>query len=171
MLTQRRHSQFYTSSVVGGHHGKTDLMLCHHSLDHQHITLFVLEIRGDKMQTIYPSVTITPVYSAKGQRAPPPLPPPVTVQLEPVDLTTKPPRDGHHEIATARAIWQLKTLSSHSPTGNNVGLEERTKLDRVSEWSKSKKVHRCGHPGCDKVKLCFFLVLKVCLVCYHRKSF
>ena len=35
------------------------------------------------------------------------------------------------------------------------GVEDmaREKEEKTSEWSKSKKIHRCSHAGCEKVRL------------------
>ena len=36
-----------------------------------------------------------------------------------------------------------------------IGEQEKDKqrIERHQEWSKNKKLHKCCHPGCDKVEI------------------
>ena len=112
--------------------------------------------------TINPSVTITPVYNTTKEKQKHPLKHPavsaVTVQVEPVDLSTRPA----HQAGQESSLWAFLTAhtrhSCKSVGGDTevegAGVEDmvREKEEKTSEWSKSKKIHRCSHPGCEKVR-------------------
>ena len=113
-----------------------------------------------------PSVSITPVYTTAKQpnrqwvtRASLPT---VTVQVEPVDLSTKRLTQqhghrgvGHHPgykgIGQGSQLWELRPFLE---TDKEVGCKEKDmeveKLRTIVDWSKNKKIHKCNHPGCDK---------------------
>ena len=118
-----------------------------------------------------PSLTITPIYG----------PPPghhvtshdlrgqdacavsaVTVQVEPVDLSVRTPHGDTHtdphppppllggltlsaflQRVSGSHVAEARVLSQH---GDGLQLSRRER-----EWSRSKKMHGCPHPGCDKV--------------------
>merc|ERR1711874_205128 len=95
--------------------------------------------------TISPSVTITPVYSSTKEKQKYPFRAPVSsvsVQVEPVDLSTRPAEDG-----TGLCVF-LNTVATHSPPWKGEGEKE----EKTREWSRSKKIHRCSYPGCEKVR-------------------
>ena len=100
--------------------------------------------------TISPSVTITPVYSTSKEKQKFPLKLPVssvTVQVEPVDLSTRPAQDNIH----SPGLWSF--LNTGTGTRSQSWEErEGEKDEKTREWSKSKKMHRCSHPGCEKVR-------------------
>ena len=110
--------------------------------------------------TINPSVTITPVYNTTKEKQKHPFKhsvSAVTVQVEPVDLSTRPA----HHTGQESGLWAF--LNAHTKDSymhvagdtqvEGAGVEDmvREKEEKTSEWSKSKKIHRCSHPGCEKV--------------------
>jgi len=101
----------------------------------------------------------------------------VTVQVEPVDLST---RNVHEESKMGEQAWEGLTLSTflrkvskgrdnlsdnirgEESVGlpvNSIGIGEKNgridtdqqRLERQRDWCKSKKIHKCTHVGCDKV--------------------
>ena len=113
--------------------------------------------------TINPSVTITPVYNTTKhkQKCATSLPvSAVTVQVEPVDLSTRPTQ----HLGPGKGLWEFRTFLDHGAFSfkalagtthvqDNVEDErDREKVEKINDWSKNKKIHRCGHPGCEKVR-------------------
>ena len=69
----------------------------------------------------------------------------VTVQVEPVDLSTRPAQDSR----PGPGLWSfVNTGPASPPWQESVGEKE----EKTREWSVSKKIHRCSHPGCEKVR-------------------
>eukprot|EP00092_Neocalanus_flemingeri_P021857 GFUD01023711.1.p1 GENE.GFUD01023711.1~~GFUD01023711.1.p1 ORF type:complete len:190 (+),score=44.43 GFUD01023711.1:116-685(+) len=112
--------------------------------------------------TTTPSVTITPVYNTKGhkQKSPPSFQlSAVTVQVEPVDLSTRPTQ----HVIQERGLWGFTTIleTARYPVqcaqgetqlhDNGMADKNREKMKKISDWNKNKKIHQCGHPGCEKV--------------------
>merc|ERR1712106_807653 len=81
----------------------------------------------------------------------------VTVQVEPVDLSTRPAPHAGQE----NSLWGFLNAHTRHPYKSvagdtqveGAGVEDmvREKEEKRSEWSKSKKIHRCSHPSCEKV--------------------
>ena len=75
-------------------------------------------------------------------------------QVEPVDLSTG---------GTSKQLFSTLSLSSFLQThinketqdnkDNPEDVDEAERQQRLREWSKSKKMHACHHPGCDKVHM------------------
>ena len=90
--------------------------------------------------TINPSVTITPVYKTAKEKCKVAVSS-VTVQVEPVDLSVRPAQDSR----PGPGLWSFIKSGPASPAWEE--KEEKTR-----EWCVSKKIHRCTHPGCEKVR-------------------
>jgi hypothetical protein len=93
-----------------------------------------------------PSVTITPVYNTTQhkQKCHTIQVSAVTVQIEPVDLSTQPTYHGvQSSTVMETAPYQDLLHNGHT------GVQDREKL---IDWRKNKKIHQCGHPGCEKVR-------------------
>eukprot|EP00090_Calanus_glacialis_P012846 TRINITY_DN21473_c0_g1_i1.p1 TRINITY_DN21473_c0_g1~~TRINITY_DN21473_c0_g1_i1.p1 ORF type:complete len:188 (-),score=40.27 TRINITY_DN21473_c0_g1_i1:92-655(-) len=112
--------------------------------------------------TINPSVTITPVYNTTKhkQKCATSLPvSAVTVQVEPVDLSTRPTQ----HLGPGKGLWEFRTFLDHGAFSDKAlagtthvqdnveDARDREKVEKINDWSKNKKIHRCGHPGCEKV--------------------
>ena len=112
--------------------------------------------------TINPSVTITPVYNTTRhkQKCATSLPvSAVTVQVEPVDLSTRPTQ----HLGPGKGLWEFRTFLDHGAFSDKAlagtthvqereDARDREKVEKINDWSKNKKIHRCGHPGCEKVR-------------------
>ena len=113
--------------------------------------------------TINPSVTITPVYNTTKhkQKCATSLPvSAVTVQVEPVDLSTRPTQ----HLGPGKGLWEFRTFLDHGAFSDKAlagtahvkdnveDARDRGKVEKINDWSKNKKIHRCGHPGCEKVR-------------------
>ena len=106
-----------------------------------------------------PSMTITPVYNTTQHKLKCPASlkvSTVTVQVEPVDLSTRPT----HHAAQEKDLWGFTTGPYLAQTHDGVTQlqdtvtadKDREKMEKISDWRKNKKIHQCAHPGCEKVK-------------------
>ena len=77
-------------------------------------------------------------------------------QLEPVDLTINTTNTEDHlqtflqrvkEGRTELTIQKVET----SPSQEDMERLEMQRLEILSNWSKSRKAHKCNYKGCDKV--------------------
>ena len=71
-------------------------------------------------------------------------------QLEPVDLSrtktnTEDIQSFLQRVKEGRSELTIQKVESRQAE------EERQRLEILSSWSKTKKVHKCNYKGCDKV--------------------
>merc|ERR1711990_524703 len=71
-------------------------------------------------------------------------------QLEPVDLSrtktnTEDIKSFLQRVKEGRSELTIQKVESSQAE------EERQRLEILSSWSKTKKVHKCNYKGCDKV--------------------
>ena len=92
------------------------------------------------------SLTITPV----------PAPSPAPAQLEPVDLSLAArPAPACSEGGVVPPPPQLLSPRPHHHGDQGAArprLQQPDRMESLGDWSKNRKVHRCAHAGCDKVR-------------------
>ena len=108
-------------------------------------------------------MTITPVYNTTQHKLKCPASlkvSTVTVQVEPVDLSTRPT---YHAVQE-RGLWGFATILETAPYPDQAenGFtkfedtvtvdKDREKGEKIRDWRKNKKIHQCAHPGCEKVR-------------------
>ena len=72
-------------------------------------------------------------------------------QLEPVDLTITTSKTEAHIQTFLQRVKEGRTELTIEKVETSPGPEEMQRLEILSNWSKSKKVHKCNYNGCDKV--------------------
>ena len=75
-------------------------------------------------------------------------------QLEPVDLSraaSNTQTDLEAFLQRVREGRTELTIQAVETSGARAEQTERSRLEMLRDWSKTKKVHKCSYAGCDKV--------------------